>query len=184
MKKSLITLITVIVLAVCALSVLTVSAGAEATEPELSIKYCNLSFRDSICIKYAVEANVSDVQLLIWTSPESEYVIGTQDDVIADHHNETINGVSYTVFDYTKIVAKKMTDVVYARAYVRVNGVDYYSKAEKYSVLQYAYNKLGKTATASTNERFLTICLHTVLLRRSILTIIRPTALQPMIGIR
>ena len=152
MKKSLITLITVIALAVCALSVLTVSVGAEATEPELSIKYCNLSFRDSICIKYAVEANVSDVQLLIWTSPESEYVIGTQDDVIADHHNETINGVSYTVFDYTKIVAKKMTDVVYARAYVRVNGVDYYSKAEKYSVLQYAYNKLGKTATASENE--------------------------------
>ncbi len=135
----------------CTLTALVVVVDAEATEPELSIKYCNLSFRDSICIKYAVESNVSDVKILIWTSPDETYTIGTQDDEITDWDEEKVNGVPYKVFDYTKLFAKQMTDVVYARAYTQADGVDYYSKVEKYSVLQYAYNKLGKTATASTN---------------------------------
>ena len=55
------------------------------------------------------------------------------------------------IFDYTELAAKQMTDVVYARAYTQVDGVDYYSDVNKYSILQYAYSKLGKTGTASTN---------------------------------
>ena len=66
MRKSLITLIMALALAVCALSALVVGVDAETTEPQLSLKYCNLSFRDSICIKYALEANVTDVTVLIW----------------------------------------------------------------------------------------------------------------------
>ncbi|MBR4872335.1 MAG: leucine-rich repeat domain-containing protein [Clostridia bacterium] len=53
------------------------------------------------------------------------------------------------VFDYTELSAKQMTDVVYARAYAKVDGVDYYSDVNKYSILQYAYNKL---ATSSDEE--------------------------------
>lgn len=152
MKKTIITSVLAIALVLCSVCALVLTVGAETPEPELNIRYCNLSFRDSICIKYAVESNVSDVKLLIWTAPEADYVIGTQDDVINEWHEEAIKEVNYKVFDYTKIVAKKMGDVLYARAYVRVDGVDYYSQVEKYSVLQYAYNKLGITGTASDNE--------------------------------
>ncbi len=151
MKKTLITSILVIALIMCAMGAV-IAVSAETAEPELSIKYCNLSFRDSICIKYAVEANVSDVKILVWTSPDEAYTIGTQDDEIVKYEEEKIGGVPYKVFDYTKLFAKQMTDTVYARAYARADGVDYYSKVEKYSVLQYAYNKLGKTGTASDNE--------------------------------
>ena len=128
-----------------------IGAGAEASAPEMNIAYCNLSFSDNIYIKYAVKSDVADVKLLIWTSPESEYVIGTQDDEITEYYTENIGGVPHMIFDYTKLAAKQMADVVYARAYTQVDGVDYYSSVNKYSILQYAYSKLGKTGTASTN---------------------------------
>ncbi len=124
---------------------------AEQTDQELNIAYCNLSFRDTVCIKYAVRADVSDVKILIWNSPKSEYSIGTQDSEITEYYTETISGVPHKIFDYTSLSAKQMGDVVYACAYAQINGVDCYSKVNKYSILQYAYNKLGKTATASTD---------------------------------
>ena len=128
-----------------------IGAGAESSAPQMNIAYCNLSFSDNIYIKYAVKSDVSDVKLLIWTSPEDEYVIGTQDDEITEYYTENIGGVPHMIFDYTELAAKQMADVVYARAYTQVDGVDYYSAVNKYSILQYAYSKLGKTGTASTN---------------------------------
>ena len=125
--------------------------GASEVAPTLRIAYCNLSFRESVCIKYAVEADVSDVKVLIWTAPEADYIVGTQDDEITAYYTEEIGGVSHKIFDYTKLAAKQMTDVIYARAYAKVNGADVYGEVNKYSILQYAYNKLGKTATASTD---------------------------------
>ena len=149
MKKRSIVVLSVLVLMISLFSVFAIMSGASSTTPELNIAYCNLSFRDSICIKYAVNSNVSDVKILIWTSPEAEYTVGTQDDEITDFYNEDINGIEHKIFDYTKLTAKQMTDVIYARAYSRANGVDYYSEVNKYSVLQYAYNMLGKTASES-----------------------------------
>ena len=131
--------------------VIAIGAGAEDSAPQMNIAYCNLSFSDNIYIKYAVKSDVSDVKLLIWTSPEDEYVIGTQDDEITEYYTENIGGVPHMIFDYTELAAKQMADVVYARAYTQVDGVDYYSAVNKYSILQYAYSKLGKTGTASTN---------------------------------
>ena len=128
------------------------STGAAEDPPVLNIDYCNLSFRNSICIKYAVSSNVTDVQILIWTEPQDSYTIGTQDATLTTVGNETIADESYMIFDYDNIVAKQMTDVVYARAHAQANGTDYYSDVNKYSVLQYAYNMLGKTGTASTDE--------------------------------
>ena len=46
-----------------------------------------------------------------------------------------------------------MTDVIYARAYISVGGEEYYSEPVKYSILNYIYNKLGYTGTATTNEK-------------------------------
>ena len=131
---------------------LSIAVSAEVAAPEMSIAYCNISLRDNVYIKYAVNSSVSDVKILIWTSPEAEYVVGTQDSEITEYYTEEINGVSHMIFDYTELSAKQMTDVIYARAYAQVDGVDYYSEVNKYSILQYVYNKLGKTGVASSNE--------------------------------
>lgn len=159
MKKIMLLLLT-LALFVGVFSTFSMVASAETAEPQMSIAYCNLSFRDTVCIKYAVASNVSDVKILIWTSPESEYTVGTHDSEITEYYTEDIGGVSHMIFDYTKLTAKQMTDVVYARAYAVVDGVDYYSAVNKYSILQYAYNKLGKTATATDDEELKEVLAH------------------------
>ena len=160
MKKRIMALLGALALIIGTLGVFTITAGAATPTPELSIDYCNLSFQNNVCIKYAVKSNVSDVKVLIWTEPQKEYVVGTHNDEITDFYSETINGVSYKIFDYTKLYAKQMTDVVYACAYVEVDDVDYYSNVNKYSILQYAYNKLGKTGTASTDVELQEMLTH------------------------
>ena len=69
----------VLALIITAIGAITIGAGAEASAPELSIAYCNLSFQDNVYIKYAVKTDIADVKLLIWTSPEAEYTVGTHD---------------------------------------------------------------------------------------------------------
>ena len=160
MKKRIITLLIASVLLICSISAFAIVTSASSPAPELNIAYCNLSFRDSVCIKYAVSSNVSDVKILIWTSPEAEYTVGTHDDEITEYYTEDINGTSHMIFDYTALSAKQMTDVVYARAYSQSDGVDYYSDVNKYSILQYAYNKLGKTATESSDTELKEMLTH------------------------
>ena len=150
--KKIVTIILSVALLLGVFVTLAVFTSAESPTPNLDIAYCNLSFRDSICIKYAVKSNVSNVKMLIWTSPESEYTIGTHDSEITEYYTENINGVSHMIFDYTELSAKQMTDVIYARAYVQVDGADYYSNVNKYSILQYAYNMLGKTASSEADD--------------------------------
>lgn len=156
MKKKLLIALLIIALVVGVSSALAITASAETAAPDMSIAYCNLSFRDSVCIKYAVKSNAPDVKILIWTAPETEYVVGTQDDEITEYYSEKISGVSHMVFDYTKLTAKQMGDVVYARAYARVDGVDYYSEVNKYSILQYAHNKLASATTGAELKEMLT----------------------------
>ena len=133
MKKKSIIFLCVLVLVVGSLGIFTVMTAATTPETEISIPYCNLSFRDSVCIKYAVKSNVTDVKLLIWTSPKSEYTVGTHDAEITKYYEEDINGEAHKIFDYTELTAKQMTDVVYARAYSRSGGVDHYSEVNNLS---------------------------------------------------
>ena len=142
-----------------ALVIITVCAGithATEPEPELTIKACNLSFQDNIYIKYAVKCNdLSDIKLLIWTSPQSDYVYGTQDYILNSIGTEMVTGDNCAIFQYNKLAAKQMTDVIYARAFVEKSRVKYYSEIKKYSILQYVYNKTGKTGTASSNQKLI-----------------------------
>jgi len=127
--------------------------SANDSAPQMSINYCNLSFRDNVCIKYAVaSASPEETRLLLWDAPSEEYLYGTHAAELETVGNQTIDGVSHMVFDFTQLAAKQMTDVVYARAYTVVDGNAYYSNVTKYSILQYAYSKLGKTAEASADE--------------------------------
>lgn len=131
------------------------SKNSEA--PELKIIGTNLSFNDSIYIKYAVNcANVDeidDVKLLVWTSPSEGYLYGTQNAVLSSVGSTVVNGEDCIVFDYKGLSAKQMTDYIYARAYYESNGNKYYSEVKKYSVLTYVYNKLGYTGTPTENEK-------------------------------
>ena len=54
MKRKISALLLTLVLVVASISALAIMTDASAPTPELDIAYCNLSFRDSVCIKYAV----------------------------------------------------------------------------------------------------------------------------------
>ena len=124
--------------------------------PSLEISANNISFSENLYLKYAVHtekvADPDTVKLLIWTEADNDYIKGTEDEILSSSGTSTVNGKECVIFDYTGISAKKMTDVIYARAYVEIDGTIYYSNVKKYSVLQYVYNKLGYTGTATQNE--------------------------------
>ncbi len=137
-----------------------ISISAEQELPTLSIDKFNLSLKDSIYLKYAVTAkNASDVKLLIWTAPQDEYVLGTQNETLTS--TGTSGGM--LVFDYTKLTAKRMTDVVYARAYTEVEDVVYYSDVRSYSILEYIYTKLGYIGDSATTDAKLITLLEKML---------------------
>lgn len=148
-------LITLIATCMCIFTVMAAEKN-ETTEPKLSIYAQNLSFDDNIFIKYAITAKNADlekVQLLIWTEPQTEYVYGTQGAVLQSSYEQEINGSNCAIFAFRNFSAKQMTDVVYARAYYSDGENEYYSTIKKYSILQYIYNKLGKTGTETKDEK-------------------------------
>ncbi|MBR7062065.1 MAG: leucine-rich repeat protein, partial [Clostridia bacterium] len=126
---------------------------AEESDPELTVVGCNLSFGSSIYIKYAIYSpDLDGIELLVWTDPQTSYEYGTQKLILNQLDKpETVQGKKCAVFKYTDLAAKQMGDTIYARAHVVRDGIDYYSEVKKYSVLQYAYNKLGRTGTAGTD---------------------------------
>ena len=128
------------------------------TSPALEVEAFNLSFEDSVYLVYADSSeNVTadQVQMLFWTEPKANkgaYIKGTESYSTANCGDVTYDGKDCKMFKYTKLRAKNMTDDIYARAYIEVEGQAYYSDVVKYSILQYAYNKLGITGTATQNS--------------------------------
>ena len=123
-------------------------------DPGLSVAACNLSFENDVHIMYAVSGDsLENVRLLIWNSPQSSYIFGTHDAAISPEETRMLQGQEMLIFRYSGIAAKQMADTVYARAYCRAGGRYYYSEVKKYSVLQYAYNKLGKTGEATSQTK-------------------------------
>ncbi len=155
MKKRVLALLLAVLTLVSSYTVFAVVTGASSPAPELTLAYANLSFSDSVYIMYALDTNVTDAKLLVWTSPEAEYVIGTQDSLLTSYDG-TVEGESYKMFNYP-LAAKQLADVIYVRAYAKVDNVDYYSSVVKYSALQYAYNKLGKTAAGTDDAELKTL---------------------------
>ena len=153
-RKLLILLFTMTALA--ALFSCVTHAAQEQKAPSMKIEAANLSFEDSTYILYAVSHEgvaYDDIQMLFWTEPQDEYTVGTEaysKDFFAVNVN--VNGQNCTIFKDNELRAKNMADNIYARAYANVDGKEYYSEVSKYSILQYAYNKLGKTGTATDNE--------------------------------
>ncbi len=135
------------------------SAAQNSDPAKLDIAATNLSFSDSVYIKYAVtheNVDASEISLLIWTTPQSEYVKGTETAVLANVGYDS-EQPEWLIFNYKDLAAKQMTDNVYARAYAEVNGVACYSETKKYSILQYAYNMMGKTGTGTENQKLVAL---------------------------
>lgn len=167
MKKKLIPLLSAI-LTVTLLATLALFSGATTTEPKLKIAYCNINFKLSSHILYAVtyegieSENVDDIELLVWKTPQTDYK-SDPDYTLEVAGKETIDGDECVVFDFSDIEVKNIIDNIYTRAHIKVDGEDYYSPVNKYSVLQYAYNILGKTKENGTNDTKLITVLNDLL---------------------
>lgn len=147
MKKKILIIALVSIMLISAMGISSVFATENESTPELDIYKHNLSFDDTIYLLYAVDAqNVdkSDVELLLWTEPQSEYTADNAKIKLSSAGTTKIDEKTCLVFEYKDLAAKQMTDYVYARAHVEKGGKDYYSEVSKYSILTYAYTKLGK----------------------------------------
>ncbi len=159
MKKKFLVLAVFILMLGCIFSISAVTVSAEEAEPNVSIEKFNLAFEDNTYLKYAVrfdgvsesDITANNIGMLYWTDYEGEFVPGTEDYSSETTGYTTIDGVKHYVFEYTHLAAKQLTDYIYSVAYLEYNGETYYSAPVKYSALEYAYNRLGKTSEGTTN---------------------------------
>ena len=164
-RKILLTLLSLVIAvsAFCGIHAFASDVSVTGTEeapnesPELSFYGAALVLNNTIDIRYMVNAkNVADpydLELLIWTDARDEYVKGTENYHLAySGKTMTYKGVVYPSFDFDGVGAKRLADSYYAVVCFETEDGIIYSAPCKYSVLQYAYNKLGKTGTATTDE--------------------------------
>lgn len=166
-KKILIILVSVMLLAAlfCAIAITTT---AEDAEPVLTISAKALLIQNSVDMRfYVVAENVADineVKLLIWNEAQESYTKGTEYAVVEyKGKNGTYQGVTEYYYDFEGVNAKMMADVFYAMPYINVDGTDYYGELEKYSILEYSYNKMGKLDKTATDDTDLINMLEVML---------------------
>ena len=162
MKKIIFLLVTLILIAT--LSVFAISVFASDEEPKLDITGANLVFSERTHLLFAVDiegADKDDVELLIFrgTGVTKDNCIKGNETASLKTTGKTVNEgkIKGYVFEYGDLMAAELTENVYARAYCEVGGEEYYSEVLKYSVLQYATNKLGMTGTPTKNEKLKTM---------------------------
>ena len=129
---------------------------AEEVTPNLEIVGHTLSLENDVHIKYAVSVDnlgTTDTLKLKINETEVLEVSGTTEK----------DGETLYVFEYTGLSAKQMTDTVYAKAFVDNGETIYESQTDKYSILEYAYNKLVKTEAEATEDEKLKTLLNTML---------------------
>lgn len=158
MKKKILALLLSIVLSVGGVvGLMGTGVSAAAATPATEIKAFNLSYRDALCIKVSVSLtnSVNLPKLLYWTAPDSTYDSNTADGVLSAVGTQTqSDGSKWYVFDYTGIAAKEMGSEIYFRPVTQKGGVSYYGEVKKISVLEYAYNILGKIGNATFTEEY------------------------------
>ncbi len=120
-----------------------VSANDE-NEIVLNVYKNNISYSSEIFILYAVEyENIdldnNEISMLFFDEEENEYVKGNEFYVTYSKGLEEVEGKECLIFYSYGLAAKEMTDYVYSRLYVNIDGVDYYSEINRYSVLEYVY---------------------------------------------
>ncbi len=138
--------------------------GSE-TAPTLTIESNNLSYSESIYMLYAVSNEGFDrtqkqIQLLFWEKAQEEYTYGTQDNAVTTNDKATIKGEDCLIFYSRGLAAKEMTTDLYARAYVEIDGVAYYSEVSKFSVLEYVYTMRENNSIDEVTDELFTAMLE------------------------
>ena len=125
-------------------------------------KGANVAFLENVHLLFSVGyKNVSspeNIKLLVWRESEGIHVDkltkGTEDYVLSTLKNPPEGLYADSVaFEFLEIAAAEMTENVYVRAYYNDGEGEYLSPVIKYSILQYAMNKLGYTGTVSENAK-------------------------------
>ena len=144
MKKRVFALVLALLIAMTSI-VTTASVYANGTEPTTAIEGHNLSLQDNVYIMYYVTFDGipagAETGVLVWTSQQETYAYGTE------KAKALYDGVSdgYSVYYFTGVSAKMMSQDIYAVSYIKDGDNITYSALDKYSVLQYAFNKKGST---------------------------------------
>ena len=161
MKKKIIVAVLILAIALSVVLAFTLGTGAASADPALSIGGKSLILGNSIYLRYMVAAqnvaNIEDVSLLVWNEPQDAFVKGTEKYEVKWVAGTTKrNGITYYHFEFQDVAAKRLADDFYAVVYTKVGDKEFYSAPNKYSVLQYAYNMMGKLdKAASTNTNLL-----------------------------
>ena len=146
MKNKLSTILSVILIACAAFGACVTATSSSEPSPATDIVAHNLSLNESVYIIYFVDfQNVpsgAEKGVLIWTSAQDEYLYGAETAKITNIRG-TVSG--YSTYAFTGVSAKMMSQDIYAKSYVKVGDDITYGPLDKYSVLQYAYNKKGST---------------------------------------
>ena len=121
----------------------------------LKLAGANIEMDTDTSLMFAVSTDIAyeNVQLLVWDEAPAEYTVESANGEmkLTNPTTRVINDAEYAVFT-KQLLAKQMTDTFYLCAYANVEGVEYYSEPIKYSILEYAYTKLGYTGEAATTK--------------------------------
>ena len=170
-KNKLFVLLSAVIMLFCGIfgvKLLTPSNNANADEPgspTLTIQSNNLSYADSFYILYAVsndgfDRNEHTIKLLFWNELQDDYLLGTEKYAVTSNQTTTLNGKSCLVFYSNGIAAKEMTDNLYARACVEIDGDIYYSAPTKFSVLEYVYTMRARDNVTEKQSRMYNAILN------------------------
>ena len=150
-RSKIISIFMVLTMALCGLFATVKMPIAQADNTiNLTIEAKNVSYSDSLYIAYAVSTEGFDtatcaVKMLFWDEFQDSYELGTENyQASAQSQTVSLNGKDCLVFYSKGIAAKKMTDDIYTRACVEIDGTVYYSAVQKFSVLEYAHLMLER----------------------------------------
>lgn len=132
-------------------------AAENTEEPQITLVGANVSLKDSVNIVYAAAVKGYDytkykTKLLVWKAPQAEYTKKNCDVVVDSSYHDTIASYSCDMF-YYGMPAKNIVDQLYVRAYVEIDGKEYYSGTTKYSLLEYLYDQLAKSGLTEYQKR-------------------------------
>ena len=131
-------------------------SATDIDNPTLSVYKKNLSYSSEIYIMYAVSYSgfnpeTYPVKMLFYNTIQTEYTKDNATYEVLTSGKIVVSDVSCLVYASKGLSAKQMTEDIYARAYVEINGEAIYSEVVKYSVLEYTYESIGKVNQKITN---------------------------------
>ncbi len=148
-KNKKLVLFVVMVLLLGAITATAIFASDGNSTPTLCVESYNLSYSDSLYMLYAIsndgfDRNEHEIKMLFWTEKQDEYVLGTESFSSRNEGKATVKEKDCLVFYSDGLAAKQMTEDVYCRACVEIDGKVYYSDTVKFSVLEYVHAQREK----------------------------------------